>query len=259
LAASAQGGIPTVEIFLKEKILLPMVEEHRSSRLASLPERESFLKRGFAFQEAELAAARARLSEKAQAGDGRARLELGRIRERQRNLASQRDTAVRALIIEPAQIMPGTIRFIAHALIIPTLDPEDARRHDAAIEAIAMRVAIAYEEAAGALVKDVSTADLARAAGLGDHPGFDLLSYRTDGLIHSIEVKGRAGTGNVDISDNEWAKACNLREQYWLYTVFGCNSPHPQLIRVRDPWGKLIASVRGYSVGADEIMRAAEE
>jgi hypothetical protein len=155
--------------------------------------------------------------------------------------------------------MPGTIRFIAHALIIPTLDPEDARRHDAAIEAIAMRVAIAYEEAAGALVKDVSTADLARAAGLGDHPGFDLLSYRTDGLIHSIEVKGRAGTGNVDISDNEWAKACNLREQYWLYTVFGCNSPHPQLIRVRDPWGKLIASVRGYSVGADEIMRAAEE
>ena len=71
-----------METYLTEKILQPMVESQRLSRVATLAERQSFLKRGFAFQEAELAAARAHLSEKAQAGDGRARLELGRIRER---------------------------------------------------------------------------------------------------------------------------------------------------------------------------------
>jgi hypothetical protein len=65
--------------------------------------------------------------------------------------------------------------------------------------------------------------------------------------------------GDVDISENEWAKGCNLREKYWLYIVFDCVGSSPHLIRVKDPWGKLVASVRGYSLGANELMRVAEE
>src|SRR5438034_6532970 len=42
-------------------------------------------------------------------------------------------------------------------------------------------------------------------------------------------------------SDNEWAKACNLRERYWLYVVFNCAGAHPELHRIQDPFGKLIA------------------
>lgn len=258
LAALAQEKMPTVETHLLEKILLPLVEAQRSSRLATLPERESFLMRGFTFQEAELAAARARLNEKAQTGDGRARAELGRIRERQHSLVSQRDAAIRTLVREPELIVPGDIRLIAHALVIPSDDPEDTKRHDSVIEKIAMRVAIAYEEANGAVVKDVHTPELARAAGLGDYPGFDLFSRRPDGSERAIEVKGRAQSGDIDISGNEWSSACNHRDKYWLYVAFDCNKAVPHLLRVNDPWDKLITNIRDVLVREEEILRSAE-
>jgi hypothetical protein len=259
LAASARGKLPSVETYLLEKILRSMVEAQRSSRLATLAERESFLKRGFAFQEAELAAARARLSEKAQASDGRARMELGRIRERQRSLTSQREASIRMLAREPELIIPGNIRFIAHALVTPSSDPEDAKRHDSVIEEIAVQVARAYEEAAGATVKDVSAVELAKAAGLGDNPGFDLLSYHSNGDICCIEVKGRARTGNVDISENEWSCACNHRQHYWLYVVYECASTKPRLLRIADPWGRLMTAIRGYMIDQESIMQFAAE
>ena len=40
---------------------------------------------------------------------------------------------------------------IAHALVLPTDDPEERQRHDADVEAIAMDLARAHEEAAGRL------------------------------------------------------------------------------------------------------------
>jgi len=259
LAASARGKLAAVESYLMEKILKPMVESQHASRVATVEERESFLKSGFVFQEAELAAARARLSEKARAGDGRARLELGHIRERQRALASQRDASIRMITHEPELIIPGDIRFIAHALIVPSSDPEDAKRHDSAIEAIAMQIARAHEEADGATVKDVSTPELAWAAGLGNNPGFDLLSYRSNGEIRCIEVKGRARTGNVDISENEWSSACNHRQRYWLFVVFECASTNPRLLRIADPWGRLMVAIRGFTIDQESILQFAEE
>ena len=66
-----------------------------------------------------------------------------------------------------------------------------------------MRVAEAHEGAAGATVQYVSRPELARRAGLGDWPGFDLLSVATDAGRRAIEVKGRAGAGDVELSDNE--------------------------------------------------------
>ena len=46
------------------------------------------------------------------------------------------------------------------------------------------------------------------------------------------------------MSENEWTRACNLRDRYWLYVVFDCATPHPRLLRVRDPFAKLIARSR---------------
>jgi len=122
-----------------------------------------------------------------------------------------------------------------------------------------MQVAVAYEETFGATVHDVSTPDGARAAGLNDWPGFDLLSERRDGERLAIEVKGRARRGEIELSENEWAKACNLRDGYWLYVVYRCASSRPQLHRVRDPFGALIARNKG-GVIIDEqtIINAAE-
>lgn len=121
-----------------------------------------------------------------------------------------------------------------------------------------MRVAWSYEESRGATVLDVHEPRLARAAGLPEYPGFDLFS-KLQGDERPIEVKGRATVGEVELSENEWAKACNLRNRYWLYVVFDCASPNPNLLRIRDPFGKLLTTPRG-GVRIDEkvIFEAAE-
>jgi hypothetical protein len=144
--------------------------------------------------------------------------------------------------------------------VVPSSDPEDVKRYDREVEAIAMRVAWGHEEGLGADVRDVSKAELARQAGLADFPGFDLFSRHPDGHELCIEVKGRAAVGDVELSENEWVKACNHRDRYWLYVVFGCASASPRLLRVRDPFGKLMASPRGgVIIGEDSIYSAAEE
>jgi hypothetical protein len=89
--------------------------------------------------------------------------------------------------------------------------------------------------------------------------GFDLLSRRANGEERCIEVKGRRAVGDVQLSENEWAKAANLRERYWLYVVYDCAATHPRLLRVRDPFEKLLVRARG-GVIIDEaaIFQAAE-
>jgi hypothetical protein len=127
---------------------------------------------------------------------------------------------------------------------VPSGDPEDRKRYDADVEAIAMLQARAYEEALGATVHDVSTAERAVAVGLESWPGFDLLSRRPPGEELAIEVKGRAGIGDVELSENEWIRACNLRDRYWLYVVFDCAKASPRLMRIQNPFNKLIVRTK---------------
>jgi len=258
LAAAARDRLSVVHAFLMSEVVQPLVEARRQAILANLPESEQFLKRGYAYQEAELAAARSRYRQKAESGDPRARQELTRVRERQRILATQQEAALAGIRREPDLVAPGEIRFLAHALVVPSSDPRDIQRRDEAVEAIAMQVAVAYEQAAGANVRNVSTPELARGVGLGDKPGFDLLSYRPDSEIRLIEVKGRAGVGDVIISDNEWSSACNHREKFWLYVVFDCASTHPRLIRIQNPWSKLLAKAKAYTLDQATILNSGE-
>ena len=257
-ALTAQASRELARVYALECIASSIAEERRQSLLKTLPEREDFLRRGYDYQDVELAATRTRLTEKARAGDPRAQRELPKIRERQRQLLARRDEALAVLRREPELIAPGEVIFLAHALVVPSSDPEDRKRHDEQIEAIAVQVAWAHEEAHGAVVKDVSTPALARAAGLPERPGFDLLSLRPSGEERGIEVKGRAGIGDIEITENEWVKACNLRERYWLYVVYECATAHPRLLRVQDPFGKLIVRAKGGVVIAEQqIFEAA--
>ncbi len=161
----------------------------------------SFIEHGFTYQAAELAQARARLTDKANAGDPRAKGELTKIKARQKSLQARKNDALAVLHREPELVAPGEVTFLAHALVVPSSDPEDQKRYDAGVEAIAMQWARAFEEAIGATVYDVSTAEQALAAGLEAWPGFDLRSRRPSGEELAIEVKGRASTGNVELTE----------------------------------------------------------
>ena len=138
-------------------------------------------------------------------------------------------------------IVPGASGIWVSALVVPDLLLPSALLPDTVeagvdSEEIAMCIAIRYECMEERKVHDVSIPAGARDAGLGqDWPGFDLLSEIPDGDRRCIEVKGRKGIGAVEITTNEWAAACNLRESYWLYVVFHCETDNPILYRVSDP------------------------
>lgn len=266
LAAKAVGLAPEAKTFVEDSVLFNHVEAHRARLIQDMDERIGFVSRGFDFLGAELAAVRARLNERINAGDGRAERELERVRERQRGLTAVRNERLRLIRAEPETIKPGEAQFLVHALVAPSHEPEEIEAHDEEVEAIAMRVATAYEERFGATVRDVSRPDLARLAGLPDWPGFDLKSSRPQASGGgaeelAVEVKGRSGYGSIELTDNEWARACNLREGYWLYVVFDCATPHPRLARIRDPFGKLIAKshqTTAFTITAADLMEAAE-
>jgi hypothetical protein len=245
------------EAFMVERVARSMAIERREALIATLAEREQLVRRGFDFQEAELVAARQNLSERVRGGYAAATKALKDIKDQQRSLTQRRTMALATIRREPELIAPGHLTFLAHALIVPSSNPDDLERHDAAVEQVAMDLARAYEEAAGAVVKDVHTPELARAAGLNDNPGFDQLSIRPTGERRAIEVKGRAGTGDVEVSSNEWARAANLRDGYWIYAVYDCATPAPRLARVQDPFGTLLAKAKGsVLISAARILQA---
>jgi superfamily II DNA or RNA helicase len=265
IARLARGLAEAASRWLKGVALSGMVDEHRARIESTLPERLDWVSRGYDHKTAELMAKRQRVNEEARRGDPRAKAELTKVKDQQRRLAAEKERRLALLGMEPSLIVPGEAAMVAHALILPVDDPEERRRHDADVEAIAARLVRVHEEATGAIVHDVSSPDLARRAGLTDWPGFDLRSLRPataqgPAEERAIEVKGRAGSGGVEVSENEWAKACNLRDRYWLYVVFDCATPRPRLVRVKDPFGRLLARTKGSMIiSSSEILAAADE
>ena len=79
----------------------------------------------------------------------------------------------------------------------------------------------------------------------GDTRGFNLVSrhLRTDDSHEQIdssfiEVKGRAGAGEIALTANEYEAALSLGDEYWLYIVFDCASDlqataHPESRQAR--------------------------
>jgi len=244
-------AVEAATMHLEEAVARPTAERLRAGLAASVEERKTFIQAGFDYQEAELADTRTKLKERADAGDVSAGRALDEVKKRQGSLAAQRERALAILRREPDFVETEGIAFLAHALVIASADPEERERHDREIEQIAMRVARAYEESLDATVHDVSD-PLQKV-------GFDLLSRRPGGEERCIEVKGRRAVGDVQLSENEWAKAANLREQYWLYVVYDCAASHPRLLRVQDPFAKLLVRARGGVIIDEAAVFAAAE
>ena len=160
----APGGVPLARLaprlseaaseWLRSDALAHMVEEHRARIASTLPERLDWIARGYDYKTAELIAARGRANEGSQRGNQRAAAELTLIREQQRHLAAEKEHRLAMVRAEPSLIIAGESAMIAHALVLPADDPEERKRHDAEVEAIAMQLAWAHEEATGATVHD---------------------------------------------------------------------------------------------------------
>ena len=216
-----------------ERRLSEMVEEHQTRRQAELPERRRRVNVSFDLQSAALAKRRSLLAYAATASSER---ELAELKREQAALAGVRARALEELDRAPERIVASPVRFLAHLLTLPPPSDSDIEQWDERVEDMAVRIASQAELDRDAQVQDVSTPEKARAAGLPDWPGFDLISRHPDGKVRSIEVKGRAGRAAISMELNEWRQACNLGERYWLYAVFGCATPKPQLYRVQDPF-----------------------
>lgn len=129
----------------------------------------------------------------------------------------------------------GDILCLGHALVVPHPEknsPQFAPMvRDDEIEQIAVKETIKHEESRGFLVEDVQS----------QNRGFDLISRKphpedpkTFTEVRFIEVKGRAGVGEVFLSANEYRAAERLKNDFWLYVVFNCEA-NPELNAVQNP------------------------
>jgi superfamily II DNA/RNA helicase len=99
--------------------------------------------------------------------------------------------------------------------------------------------------------------------------GFDIRAHRIadeatgEVDVKRIEVKGRRRGQAVRLTTNEWYKAQQLAETYWLYVVWDPLSESPELVRIQNPAVRLdhakreIVAARFYEIPAEAIVKAA--
>ncbi len=129
----------------------------------------------------------------------------------------------------------GDISHLGRAMVLPHPERQTPQiapmvRDDEA-EKCAIQIATEHEEGRGFVVESVES----------ENRGFDLISRKphpedpkTFVEVRFIEVKGRAGVGEIFLSANEYRAAERLKGDYWLYAVFNCGST-PELHTIQDP------------------------
>jgi len=168
----------------------------------------------------------------------------------------------------------GPVRHLATAVVLPSdlapltqgtapedIDPDIRRRSEKAAE----DSAVAYETVRGWECQRVGHLKL----------GFDVRSlgpanpqtgYRdpVEG-IRCIEVKGRTQGQSIRLTTNEWYKATQLGDSYWLYVVWDpFGTPNPEPLRIRNPVKHLdhskreVITARYYDIAAEAIEAAAQ-
>ncbi|MBE9146143.1 helicase-related protein [Planktothrix mougeotii] len=252
-----------LESWLKVKVQRGLMEESRSQRQRELQIRQDYLKQAMDRTISEAQRTQMRLAAKVAQGDETYRVARDSAQNKVRTLQERYKTKQTEL--EYLQIVrPGRVMYLGTALVYPT-PPETLNtvlRTDPEVEALAMEFVMDYERQQGWQPEDVSD--------YHDGSGFDIRSIgpSPDGVqpppVRRIEVKGRAQQGQgVSLTGNEWRKAQQLGESYWLYVVWGCHTPNPQLLRIPNPTqvlardAKEIKQVTRYLVEGEALQKNA--
>lgn len=140
------------------------------------------------------------------------------------------------------QLSPKAPEVIGCAYVVPLTQLEYQGHYgmsrDDEAEAIAMKVAMDYEESIGWKPEDRSPYN----------EGYDIRSISPEELKKYIEVKGRSGAdGSVMVSENEMNRLAQLGETAWLYIVMNCKS-NPELYRIQNPAKALKFELRSKGV-----------
>lgn len=84
--------------------------------------------------------------------------------------------------------------------------------------------------------------------------------------IRRIEVKGRRRGQPIRLTTNEWYKATQLGDTYWLYVVWDpLDKPNPEPLRIQNPAKRLdhakreVVAARYFDVAAEAIEEAARQ
>ena len=122
-------------------------------------------------------------------------------------------------------------------------------QNDPGVEEAGMRAAMEFERDAGRDPEDVS----------GENLGFDVRSKGEDGEVRYIEVKARAGEGSVALTTNEWYRASQMGDSYYLYVVWDARAGTKPIV-IRNPVANLRADskVVRYFVSPEEIREKAQ-
>ncbi|MGQ3686060.1 MAG: DUF3883 domain-containing protein [Candidatus Loosdrechtia sp.] len=101
--------------------------------------------------------------------------------------------------------------FVGMIKVKPVEKIDKGMQSDAEIEKIGMEIATKYERENGRTPEDVSAENL----------GFDIRSTDKSGAIRYIEVKIRAASGCIALTQNEWFrfKAKCFKNDYYLYAI----------------------------------------
>lgn len=101
--------------------------------------------------------------------------------------------------------------------------------------------------------------------------GFDVRAHRIadeatgDVFVKRVEVKGRMRGQPVRLTTNEWYKAQQLAETYWLYVVWDPLGKNPELVRIQNPAARLdhakreIVAARFFEIPAETIEAVAQD
>jgi superfamily II DNA or RNA helicase len=151
------------------------------------------------------------------------------------------------------------IQHIGSAWVVPHPEKEtpEIRKmvRDDVVEKTAVEFVTKFEENRGWIVKSVES----------DDKGFDLISRhphpedpQTAIDVRFIEVKGRAGIGDIALTSNEYKTAERLAKDYWLYVVYNC-AGKPELKVIQDParlgWNPIV-KIEHYFINSEKILRS---
>src|SRR5271165_268313 len=167
----------------------------------------------------------------------------------------------------------GPIRHVATAVVVTTQMAESGEinaifgerdpRSEIAAEDFAIRHLVEQE---GFRKEDCIRVGNVRFAG-NKREGFDIRAVkRLDEVtgqmeVRRIEVKGRQRGGNIVMTTNEWYKAQQLAETYWLYVVWDPLTDSPELVKIQNPAEILdhakreVVASRFYEIRSEAISR----